>query len=255
MSTVVIDRRRSNALLFGSVTIAWIAVAAVVEAALGHDLNRQPSWQGWLTLLVAGAFFVGVLAWLIGYPAIRLACRAEFGADVSFSTWLVERRLAWNEIGRVVFKAEGTPVVNKFTLKFAAVDGTCFDVYTNKTQADALRELIREQPLAAGWPGLPLGLSTCWALVGLGTIAVLVGVGFAVGMWLELQNAGVPPAGIAKGLLLAFGIPAAGLAGIGLGGFHLVRRPIVLRPGVIEVKAGDATNTREFIGGLFGRFD
>ncbi len=115
--------------------------------------------------------------------------------------------------------------------------------------------LVHEQTLAKDWPGLPLSPGTCWALVGLGTIAVLVGMGFAVGLWLELQNAQVLPPGFAKGLLLAVGIPLIGLAGIVLGGFHLLRRPIVLRPGIHEVKAGDATNTREFIGGLFGRFD
>ena len=255
MTSITIDRRRSNVLLFGGVIVAWTAVAAAAEAAFWHDLNREPSWQGWLTLFVAGAFFVGVLLWLIGYPATRLAGRAEFGADVNFSTWLVERRLAWNEIGRVVFKAEGTPIANKFTIKLAAVDGTCFDVYANRAQAEALIALVRQQTLATGWPGLPLALATCWALLGLGTIAVFVGVGFAIGLWLELQNAAILPAGIVKGLLLGGGISLAGLAGIGLGGFHLVRRPIVLRAGVSEVKAGDATNTREFISGLFGRFD
>ena len=254
MTTVTIDRWWANTLLFGVLIVGWTGLSIAVELAFWRDLTREPPLAAWITLLFGGAFLVSVIAFLIAYAAGRLASVARFGDDLQFSTLLDERHFAWSEVGRIVFKEMSMPLPSKFTVKFVATDGKRFDVYASARQAKELFALVEKKTLAADWPGQPLSAGTVWAILGLGLIAVATGLRLDMTLWQEWQNAPRAP-GLGKASVLAMGIPLLGVVSIGFAAFHLLRRPIVVRPGVFRIKGAEAMTARALINQLFGRFD
>jgi len=53
------------------------------------------------------------------------------------------------------------------------------------------------------------------------------------------NRAGINSENIGGLILVAVVVPLAGLAGIGAGGYHLIRRPIVIRPGIVRRREGE----------------
>jgi hypothetical protein len=254
MKRIVIDRRWSNSLLLSALIVGWTIVAAAVEFAFWSDLQRAPSISGWCVLLIGGGFFAGVLFHLLNYSLLRLALRAEFGDRIWISTMLSEREIPWSDVGRIVFRQNGTPLPARFTVKIVQTNGARIEIFANAQEGDALVALVGEKTLAAGWPGLPLWRTTVWAILGLGIVAVLTGLAIDVMLWRErLQMpAGAP---VVKAVAFGIAIPLLGVASVAFALYHLIRRPIIIRPGVIRIKDAEALTARAIFRQLFGQFD
>ena len=53
------------------------------------------------------------------------------------------------------------------------------------------------------------------------------------------NRSGITSEDIVGLILVAVVVPLAGLAGIGLGLYHLIRRPIAIRPGIVRLREGE----------------
>ena len=254
---VVIDRRLSGHLICGTLLVAWTVLGAAVMAIFWRELNGKPSPAAWAGLVLAGGFFAGVLFYLAGYYGRRLVLRVEFGEALRYRTLFAEGCVSWGEVGRFVLKELATPVPTHCTLKLVLTCGRRLEVWANREQAEAAFELARQAGLARGWPGLPLWRGTAWALLGLGTIALAFGawLGWFLAGQLAAPGPAPDPEALAHLIGAAIVVPLLGLAGIGLGAYHLVRAPLVIRGGLFRIKEGEKAGTAGMVQSPFGSYD
>jgi hypothetical protein len=59
------------------------------------------------------------------------------------------------------------------------------------------------------------------------------------------NRSGIEPDRLGELAIVAVVVPLAGLAGIAVGAYHLVRRPIVVRPGIEYLREGDPARRGE----------
>lgn len=254
---LVIDRRFSSHLIFGTLLVAWVVVSTFVLTVYWHDRTGNASPFAWITLVLAGGFLAGVLGYLAGTYGRRLVFRAEFGDDFRSRTLFGEHCVAWSSVGRFVLKELATPFPAHCLLKVVLTDGRRLEVWASRQQGAAAFDHVRHANLACAWPGLPLGRGTAGALLGLGTIALAFGGWLGYFLVQQLNAPGPAPdfAALLHLIPAVVAVPLLGVAGTAFGGYHLVRAPLVIQGGLFRIKEGERGGTAESVRNLFGTYE
>jgi hypothetical protein len=244
---IAISRHGLDAFLMGTLLLCCVAVSTVVIVIFTKDLLAARSFVSLMflglgaPLLIAADLYVAVF-WL------RIASRAEFGGDIELRTLLGRRRYTWRKLGRLVMVEQNWPIPSRFIIRMVFTDGRRYTTFADRNQGEALFALAERQPWAKGWCGAPLSSGMALSFIGLGVMAVFLGLLIICDPLAEAVRNG--PGGNEVedfvGLLLAAAIvPLAGLAGIAAGAHHLIRQPIVIRPGIVRLREGDPATSSE----------
>jgi hypothetical protein len=243
--SVVISRRSLDTALLAPFFVLTLAVSGVVIFLFAKDLRENPSVLQVLVLGLGAPVLLGGTLYVAVYWS-RVASNAEFGDAIRLRTMFRRCRYSWTQLGRLELREQSPPVPSRFVVKLLFTDGSRFDVFANRQQAEALFEMAERALWARDWPGAPLPTGTGWAFVGLGVVAVALGVwiicdpvadvvrNVAANNWAGIEENVV---GLVLGAVV---VPLTGLAGIGVGAYHLIRRPIVIRPGLFWLRPGEA---------------
>jgi hypothetical protein len=255
---VTIDRRPWNHVVFVPLILLWLGISGFVLVLFAGDAVATAAPVDWVKLVLAGVFVLGVVGFLLSYYACRIAFRAEVGDEFRSRTLLGWHRVPWGDVGRFVLKELAIPIPAACVLKVVLTDGTRIDVWSNLRQAEEAYKVACTRPLARDWPGLPLWPATAWAALGLGGAVLLAGLWVAGLAWGEVFGAGaarLDPDEQMKLLAVAMVSPLVGLAGVVFGGYHLIRRPLVVRGGVERFREGGARTEGEAVKELFTRHE
>lgn len=239
---VQIDRRWSVRFVSALLWALWTAAGGGVLWIFWQDVQRRPVLREWLKLGAAAAFFTGVAWFIATFTLRRLVTWLDCGDALHFGTLLSSYDEPWCEVGRVELRPGENPQ-SKLQLRWTLVGGRSFVCYCTAAEADEAWAVIEQQTLAENWPGLPLARSLALTLLSLGAFALLAGLvldGLAI-HWLLTAQAPLLEAGgprhFALGAIFCVVVPLAGLAGVALGGYHLWKRPVLHRPGVVRLEA------------------
>jgi hypothetical protein len=249
--TIVISRLVVDSLAMATLLAACLATAATVIVIFAKDFTAAPS--------VISALFLGLgIPVLLGanlYVAVywsRVASRAEVGDDLSLRTLGGRHRYRWEELGRMVVFEQGLPVPGRCVVKMVFTDGRRYVVFADREQGEAMYRRARQQPTAQGWDGAPLPRAMALTLIGLGVVALALGVLIICVPVADVARNGVGANGAeteqvnpVELAIAAVVVPLAGLAGVAVGAYHIVRRPVVIRPGVEYLREGDPAGRGE----------
>lgn len=254
---LIIDRYWKNALLMLALLAMWLVVTTGVIWALAHDTLRNPVPLEWLKLGVCSAVMLGTLLFLFYYFTCRVVFRAELGEDIHLRMLLGERHIHWQQVGRLNIKRLASPIPAANAVHWILIDGRRYVLWANIRQGDDIHALASSQPLPRDWPGLPMDGAVMSVVLLLGI--VVLGCGAVLDV--ALINALLHPqpnnailglktfgAAVAASIL----VPLLGLASIGFATFHLWRRPIMVRPGLVRTSEAQPQSPWESLRGLFG---
>lgn len=252
---LTIDRYWQNALLMVALVTLWLAVAGGSIWLLAQDTLKNPVPLEWLKLGVCAAILLGILAFLLYYFGCRVVFRAEIGEEIALRTLFGERRVRWQEVGRLNVKTLAGSMVAKVAVHWILTDGRRYVLWANESQADEVYRLAAAKPLARDWPGLPMDGGVMFAVLLLGIVALGFGLFVDVALLTALMRpqpnnamgvGGIKTFGLA--VAAAIGLPLLGSASTLFAAYHLWRRPIMVRPGLVRTSEADAPSLR----GLFG---
>jgi lysylphosphatidylglycerol synthetase-like protein (DUF2156 family) len=238
--------------------LLFVLIALCIGPTAG--LTAFASKMSWMELLALGAGTVLVLGGCIfwsNYHFKRLVIWAELGDDFHFQTKLVERRVPWSDVARFVLSEPGSPIWRLSIINVLLTDGTKLAIWAKTPQAEAALELVRSKPWARVWPGRPLESGVAVVALILGIIASSTGL--IAGYWLLEYYAGqVPfpwgfPFDVRVQIMAVIGGPLLGVGGIGFGLYHLIRRPIFYRGGVLRSRNVEPNGIWHAMKTLFSR--
>ena len=242
---VVISRRALDAALMAMLLISCLTVSTVVVFMFAKELIRERSLFNALFFGLGTPLLLGGNLYVVVYWS-RVASQAEFGDTIELRTLFSRRRYRWTKLGRLVLMEQSWSIPSRYIVKMIFTDGSRCIVFANRQQGKALFRLARQQPWAREWAGAPLSTGVALTFIGLGIVAMFLElliicdpVADVVRNGIANNRAGINSENIGGLILVAFVVPLAGLAGIGAGGYHLIRRPIVIRPGIVRRREGE----------------
>ena len=242
---IIISRRALDTALMGALFAAVLATSAGVIFLFTKDLLREPSVFAGLVLGLGTPLLLGATLYVVVYWS-RVASNAEFGSGIELRTPFRRRRYEWAELARLELHEQGWPIPSRFVCKMMFTDGSRFVVFADRGQGESLIRMAQEAPWARDWPGAPLATSMAWTFIGLGIVAIALGVliicdpvADVVRNGPQNNRSGITGDDVGGLALVAVVVPLAGFAGIGVGGYHLIRRPLVTGPGLYRWRAGE----------------
>ncbi len=242
---IIISRRALDAALMGTLFALVLATSAGVVFLFTKDLVRNPSIVAALVLGLGAPVLLGGTLYVAVYWS-RVASDAEFGTDIELRTPFRRCRYSWTELARLELHEQGLSIPSRFVVKMMFTDGRHFAVFADRGQGESLIRMAQAAPWARNWPGAPLAAGTAWAFIGLGIVAIALGIWIICDPVTDVvrngttnNQSGIRGEDVGGLVLVTAVVPLAGLAGIGVGGYHLVRRPIVTEPGLFRWRAGE----------------
>jgi hypothetical protein len=244
---VVISRRVADTLTMATLLAGCLAAGTAVVAIFATDFAADPSVISALFLGLGVPLLLGANLFVAAYWT-RVASRATFGEGISVQTLTRRRRYAWSDLGRMVVREQGLPVPSRCVVKLVFTDGRRYVVFANRRQGASLYRLADRQPWSRGWAGAPLPRAEALTLVGLGVVAILLGVLIVCDPVVDIvrnglgrNRSGIQSDDLGNLAVAAVVVPLAGVAGVVAGAYHLVRRPVVIRPGVDYLREGQSS--------------
>jgi|GEM_PF-5767962 len=242
---IIISRRALDTALMGTLFALVFATSAGVIFLFAKDLTRDPSVFAALVLGLGTPLLLGATLYVAVYWS-RVASNAEFGNGIELRTPFRRRRYSWTELARLELHEQAFVIPSRFVCKMMFTDGRRFEVFADRGQGESLIRMAQSAPWARDWPGAPLAAGTAGTFIGLGIVAIALGVLIICDPVADVaQNgtlnnrSGITGDDVGGVALVAVVVPLAGLAGIGVGGYHLIRRPIVVGPGLYRWRAGE----------------
>ncbi|WP_171474339.1 hypothetical protein [Frigoriglobus tundricola] len=222
-----------------------LTVSAGVIFLFTKDLGRDPSVVAALVLGLGTPVLLGGTLYVAVYWS-RVASNAEFGSGIELHTPFRHRRYSWTELARLELHEQGMSIPSRVVVKMMFTDGRRFVVFANRGQGEGLLRMAQGAPWARNGTGAALPATTASAFVGLGVVAIALGLWIICDPVMDVvrngttnNRSGIGSDDVGGLALVTAVVPLAGLAGIGVGGYHLIRRPIVIERGLFRCRAGE----------------
>ena len=250
---VVISRLATDSLAMATLLGVCLATGTAVVVFFARDFAAGPSVVSALFLGLGVPLVLGANLYVAVYWS-QVASRGEIGDGLALRTLWGRHRYSWEELGRLVVHEQGLPVPSRCVVKMVFTDGRRCVVFADRQQGQALYRLAREHPTGKDWVGAPLPRTMALAFIGLGIVAMALGalimcdpVADVAKNGLGGNRSGIRPDNLGELAIAAVVVPLAGLAGVAVGAYHLVRRPVVIRPGVGYLRDGDPAGREELL--------